>query len=93
MTLLSVYDVGDQIDLIAEFKVETVLTDPATVVCRVRQPDGTVTAHTVIRNSVGEYQTTINIDQEGTWAYRFEGTDPAMAAQEKEFSVRRQLVL
>ena len=89
---MNVYDVGDELDLIAEFRVLDELTDPEAVSCRVRLPDGTVQELVALNVEVGIWQATVVISQSGTWAYRFEGTGDAQAAQEGEFSVRRQLV-
>jgi hypothetical protein len=55
------------------------LTDPVTVTCQVRQPDGTLTTYTYgtdaqpTRVSIGLYQMLIDLDDEGTYKWKWEG--------------------
>jgi hypothetical protein len=73
------------------FDEEGAPIDPTTVICRVSNPQGAVTALSggaVIRESQGRYRAQIVPDQAGLWTYRFEGAGAVQAAAEREFWIR-----
>jgi hypothetical protein len=97
---MNTYDVGDLVRIDATFTVDATATDPTTVICRVKAPDGTVSAKTygtdaevVKESTAGVYHLDIDITQRGTWRYRWEGTGAAQGAEEGRFDVRRSGVL
>lgn len=89
------YDSGDRIRLKTStaFNVDGVATDPTTITVQIKKPDGTVLTYVygvdaeVVRDGVGLYHVDINLDQVGTWYYRFAGTGACVAAAETEFYV------
>ena len=89
------YDLGDVVVLSAAFTVGGAGTDPTSVVCRVKQPDGVVETPTVVPGTPndGLYTAAFTPDQEGHHYYRWEGTGAAQSAGEGEFVVRVSRVL
>lgn len=84
------YDIGDQVTLQATFTLANgTLANPGTVVCRVRQPDGTLQTVTPVSNpSTGVFQAVFAPAQSGEHWYRFEGTGgSAVGADEAAFIV------
>lgn len=95
----SVYDVGDLVRVSGEFKdLQGNLTDPSTVKVSYRKPDGVVvtkeygTDPEVNRDSLGIFSMDIAVDQDGRWWYQFIGEGTLQASEEKQFSVRPQIV-
>ena len=91
---VTVYDIGKQVTVSATFRAAATppavgaLTDPTTVVAKVRKPDGTVTALTVAHPSLGVFTATVTIDQSGAWTFRFEGTGALVSSVEQTVTVR-----
>ena len=88
------YDVGDSIRLKAYFKREDVLTDPTSVVLKVKDPTGATTiydygASEVTRETTGTYYKDIIVEDSGRWNYRFEGSGSVTATEEYYFVVER----
>jgi hypothetical protein len=90
------YDIGDQVRLDAFFFSDAELTlpgDPTEITFRLRKPDGSlITAKfgvgsTVVREDVGVYYALANLDQDGHWHYRWEGTGAITSAEDGEFYV------
>jgi hypothetical protein len=67
-------------------------TNPTTVTCKVRKPDGTVATPAASNVSVGRYEATFDPDAAGVHRYRFEGTGAAKAAGERDFRVLEKRV-
>jgi hypothetical protein len=89
----NLYDVNDLVTLDLAVAVADVATDPTTVVCRVKAPDGTVTTPTPIKDATGAYHVDVDATQHGTYRYRWEGTGAAQGAEEGRFDVRRSGVV
>lgn len=91
-------DIGDTAKLTCDFTVSGVLTDPGSVVCRVKAPSGVVTVYTfgssaeLTKASVGKYVCRPPVTAAGLWEYRWEGTSPAKGAEEGQFYVTPQRV-
>ncbi len=73
------------------FSIDDVELDPTTVNLEVRKPDGTITTYTyggvgspVVKESQGNYNAEININQEGYWSIRWEGVGVVDIAYEVE---------
>lgn len=70
-----------------------VYVDPDTVTLRVKDPSGNTTAYVygtdvqVVQDSAGHYHANIDIDDAGTWYYRWEGDGSYKAAAEGTFTV------
>lgn len=87
---LSNYDIGSLIRLTASFVVGSVATDPDTVVCIVRAPDGTETTYSSpTHDSTGAYHVDHDLTaaKSGVWGYRWIGSGTCQAASEAEFFV------
>lgn len=88
------YDKGDLVRISAAFtNVSSVATDPSTIVCRVRRPQGSITLYTygtdaaLVKSGTGNYYVDLTTDQSGVWYYRFEGTGAVVQAEEDSFFV------
>jgi hypothetical protein len=87
------YDIGDLVTCDATFRDprnRDALVDPATVVIKVRNPDGIETTSTPERVSTGRYTHEIDVDQAGVWSFRFESGGDYQGAQGREFYVRAE---
>lgn len=91
------YDYGDAPVLAGEFRARgtDILTNPSTVVVKVRPPSGVVATYTaastpaVTSTSTGVYQLQIPaVTAVGDWFYRFEGTGDLVDNAEQRFTVR-----
>ncbi len=85
--MVDTIDLGDVVTLTGEFRVAGVLTDPTTVACEVRAPDGTVTTPATTRRGVGVYDASFTPTQSGVHSYRFVGTGAATGAGQSYFRV------
>lgn len=88
-------DVGDRIRIRGVFQtLAGVDTDPTTIVCKYRDPSGNVTTKTygsdgeVVKDATGRFHLDIDVDEEGTWTYRWNGTGAIVAAGEQTFVAR-----
>ena len=78
----------------AEFTLASTDTDPVTVKCYYKDPNGnkiTLTYGTdgaLVKDSTGRYHVDITANTSGYWAYRFEGSGTVTAANEAEFLVQ-----
>lgn len=89
----NVHDVGDRVRVWAEFKTAAgVAADPSTVVCKYQDPSGNETTVTyptsIVQVSTGVYYLDIDVDEAGTWYYRWNGTGDVKASGEHEFTAR-----
>lgn len=88
--MANVYDIGDLVTLSATFKNNAgTLTDPTTVIFRIKDPSGTVTSPSPIKDSTGLYHYDLSITLAGTYWYHFEGTGLCQDAEEAYFTVRK----
>jgi hypothetical protein len=90
----TLYDIDDIAQLKGTFTdiTGTIPTDPSTVTCYVRTPDGNVEDFTyalsqVQKLSIGVYYYNFQITQSGIHYYRFVGTGACQAGGEQSFSV------
>lgn len=87
--MTNIYDVGDVVTITGTFRdAGGNLVDPTTVTASVRDPAGAVTTPPVSRSSLGVYAFTVEVDANGTWYYRLEGTGTNQSAAEGQFAVR-----
>lgn len=88
------YDKGDRPRCKAEFKLNSVLTDPSLITFKYKKPNGISTSlvygvdSDLKKESTGIYYVDLDIDLSGQWFYRFEGTGTVQAASESKFTVR-----
>lgn len=89
------YDKGSQVKISCTFTdVNGVAVDPTTVTVKYENPSGTETVFVygtdaeVVKSAVGVYYVLVDVDETGTWYYRFDGAGAAVAASEAEFYVR-----
>ena len=87
------YDVGETFERLATFKPGGVLTDPATVTGKVRDPlTGLIATYTypsanLVRDSLGVYRLIGVGTAPGRWYYRIVGTGAAVSVEEDYFIV------
>ena len=87
---INTYTPGALIRLSAAFTVGNVATDPTTVTCVVRAPDGTETTYNApTKDGVGNYHVDHDLTaaKAGVYAQRWTGTGACQAAMEAEFFV------
>lgn len=91
---MNTYDIGDDVRLSVAFRVSNVLTDPTTVICKVKDPNNIVTTYTygvgsdIVHSSTGNYYVDHPVTIRGTHFVRWEGTGTANGAEESTFFVR-----
>jgi uncharacterized protein YfaS (alpha-2-macroglobulin family) len=90
---MNIYRNGQRVRVSVAFTVNDVATDPSTVTLKVQAPDGTVDTYTygasqVTKSSTGNYYKDVDVDQVGTWDFRFEGTGTCVAVEEQSFRVK-----
>ena len=88
----NVWDIGDAIVLHGEFRNRAGALTDATVVCKVRHPDGTVETVTVTKTTTGTYEATFLPSVAGAHQYRMAATGGVTTAAEDTFRVRDQWV-
>jgi hypothetical protein len=93
MTSTPHFDIGDAVVLRATFSVTNTLTNPASVIIRVRPPSGAESNVSTTNPSPGVYQGIYTPTQAGTHWWKATGTSPAQAVQEKTFEVRNPRVI
>lgn len=94
--LLPEFDHGDTVNVYGEFRgPDGELGDPQTVKVSVKRPDtGVITTKTydvdvdVIKDGVGKYHLTVDLNAEGTWAARWFSEGTLKAAAEMRFKVK-----
>lgn len=92
---MSAYNVGQSVKLYVDFKdAAGDPSNPTTVACKVRKPDGTEATYTslttpaVTNPNTGTFQLIIAADQSGMWTYRWEGaTGTTTPTDEEQFHV------
>lgn len=93
MAIANTHDKGDLVRLKGMFTDQDGdLYDPSTVTVKFKSPSGVVTTRVygtddVTRVSVGIYTTDVNVDEVGTWHYRFESSGVGQAAEENKFYI------
>lgn len=90
-----VYDVGDRPRAAMAFTTPAgAPADPTIILCKIKDPAGTVTTLTyladagLVRDSIGNYHIDQTLDKKGIWSFRFEGTGAVTAASEDFLIVR-----
>jgi len=91
------YDIGNVSILTGTF-FNTVgqLTDPSSVLCRVKDPTGVVTVYSgsdITHVSVGVYSMNLPLNLVGLYFYRFEGTGALTATGDSQLQVYDSIVL
>jgi hypothetical protein len=83
--------IGQQVQSAASFKNSAgTATDPTTVTCMVREPDGTETSYVngtdveCVKDSTGEYHLIVALNAAGSWKVRWKGVAVVDAAAEHE---------
>lgn len=91
---MNTYDKGDLVRLTATFSDnESEAVDPDTVVCKVKDPTGSVSIYTynadeeLVRDSAGTFHLDVSVDFPGEYFYRFHSTGNGQAASESSFKV------
>jgi hypothetical protein len=89
--MATTYDIGDAPVVTATFRnIAGDLADPTTVTAKLREPDGTQTNLTPLKDSVGTYSVILApFDQSGRHRVKFFGTGDLTAAEELTLNVRR----
>lgn len=89
--MTTIVDKGDRLRTTATFTVNTVPSDPTTIVLHVLNAAGAISNYTylassIVRDGIGLYHFDIDVDQEGDWRVRWEGTGNVVAVVEDFFS-------
>lgn len=92
---IGVFQVGDKVRLSAAFSdINEAAADPGGVLCKVREPDGTVTTYIygtdadLVKDSTGHYHLDFLTTQSGRHRYGFYGITSGQAVAESEFRVQ-----
>lgn len=92
---ISIFQVGDKIRLSAQFSdINGAASDPGGVLCKVREPSGTVTTYTygvdaaLVKDSTGNYHLDHLTTLAGRHVYGFYGITSGQAVAEGEFRVQ-----
>jgi len=89
---MGTYDIGDRIKLTGTFTNASANDDPDTVTVYWKDPSANTTSTTAVTNdSTGVYSYQLDIDEAGTWSYRFDGVKSDTTYQgagENSFKVR-----
>lgn len=92
---IAVFQVGDKVRLSAAFTdISEAAQDPGGILCRVREPDSTVTTYTygtdaaLVKDSTGNYHVDFLTSQSGRHRYGFYGITSGQAVAESEFRVQ-----
>lgn len=91
MAAINIHDVGDRVRIAVEFRnLDGALADPSTVTVKHQDPSGNETSSTSswTKDGTGRYHLDVDIDESGTWYYRWAGTGDLVAAGEGSFIVR-----
>ena len=97
--MANVYAKDSLVRVSSEFTVSSVDTDPTTVKCFYKDPNGVVTMLTygidnaLVKDSTGKYHVDIFTSVVGNWWYRFEATGSVIAANEAEFVISLSQIL
>lgn len=88
------YVMGQRLRLEARFTVNKILTDPTDIFFYVFAPTDLVTTifqygvdAELVRAGVGEYYVDIDLDEKGTWEWRYASTGAVVAAGQGKFRV------
>lgn len=94
MATMGTYDLGDLVRISAAFSdANGAALNPTAVYCKVKNPNGTITAYTygtdaaLVRASTGSYYVDVDANTAGVWKYRFHSTGTGQAAAESWFTV------
>lgn len=92
---IPVFQVGDKVRVSAAFTdASETAADPGGVLCKVREPDGTITTYTygsdadLVKDSTGNYHVDFLTAQSGRHRYGFYGITSGQAVAESEFRVQ-----
>ena len=95
MAEVNTYDAGDLVRITGTLATEAgVNVDPATLVCKVKAPDATVTTYTYgttafpVRSGAGVFYVDYTPTMKGRHIYRFVSTGTGQAVDEGVFYVR-----
>ncbi len=97
--MANVYAKDSLVRVSSEFTVSGTDTDPTTVKCFYKDPNGVVTTLTygidnaLVKDSTGKYHVDIFTSVVGNWWYRFEATGSVIAANEAEFVISLSQIL
>ena len=92
--MANIYDIGDLVQVEGTFTdADDVATDPNVVRCKYKDPSGNETTDSSpTKSATGVYYSNIEVDEAGTWYYRFEGESSGgsnQGAEEAYFHVRK----
>jgi hypothetical protein len=88
------YDIGDLVRVTGVFTNSAgTEIDPSVVTFKVKDPANVTTTYIygtdveLVKDSTGNYYVDIDVDDDGSWYYRFESTGTGQAAAEGRFVV------
>ena len=83
---MTVYDVGDAIQLATSVTDTTGAAADATMGLTVTKPDGTTTSPAISHPGTGSYTATLTIDQAGTWFFKWSASGNVTAVDSGQFT-------
>lgn len=93
---MNVYDKGDLLRCSGTFTdADGIAQDPTAVFFKYKTPAGTTITYTygtddeLVKDSNGNYHVDLDLDEVGTWSYRFYSTGTGQAAAEGQFFVQQ----
>ncbi len=69
-------DIGDEVLIETEVRVDDVLFDPSSVTLTVTDPSGVITSPSVNNPSIGEYNSIITVGEAGRWIWKWTTNNP-----------------
>lgn len=86
------FDIGQQIRMRCEFRVDDVLTDPTTATLTVFDPSEntdnySLSGATITKLSDGIFYVDIDLDEAGVWYFKWTSTGAVKAAKQGQFEV------
>jgi len=96
--MANTWDVGDLIRCTGTFTDSAgAAVDPANVFVKIKDPSRNVDTYQygvdseLVKSGTGVYYTDVDVDERGTWAYRWYSTGTGQAAGENTFKARESL--
>lgn len=88
---MTVYDIGDRARLTLALTDVDGTAANGTVVLTVTAPDGTTSTPSLTNSTTGSYRGDVDLDQAGTWLYRWVSTGAVIAAEDGTLEVEQNL--
>jgi len=98
-TLPNKYTNGQRLRISAEWRDAGALVDPSTVRFKYKPPSAADTTTllygvdaALVKDAVGQYHVDLDLDDDGTWSYRYEAVGGFQGAYQNKFKVTAKLL-